>query len=73
MPIQQGYRQLDAEQLRKDHDNMQDWISFPVTPEQAWPYPKANPHVLSGRGRKKGSAKILIDNPVERPIEEQEA
>ncbi|KAK2727850.1 hypothetical protein QYM36_008361 [Artemia franciscana] len=49
-------------------------ISVPVTPQQVWPYPKAKPHVLSGRVRKKGSTKILTDTPVrKRQIEEQEA
>ncbi|KAK2718207.1 hypothetical protein QYM36_005505 [Artemia franciscana] len=48
-------------------------VSVPVTPEQVQPYPKAKPRVLSGRGRKKGSTKILTDTPVKRQIEEQEA
>ncbi|KAK2709768.1 hypothetical protein QYM36_013440, partial [Artemia franciscana] len=48
-------------------------VSVPVTPEQVRPYPKAKPRVLSGRGRKKGSTKILTDTPVKRQIEEQEA
>ncbi|KAK2719076.1 hypothetical protein QYM36_004789 [Artemia franciscana] len=48
-------------------------ISVPVTPEQVRPYPKAKPRVLSGRGRKKGSTKILTDTPVKRQIEDQEA
>ena len=47
-------------------------VSVPVTPEQVQPYPKAKPRVLSGRGRKKGSTKILTDTPVKRQIEEQE-
>ena len=48
-------------------------VSVPVTPEQVRPYPKAKPRVLSSRGRKKGSTKILTDTPVKRQIEEQEA
>ena len=48
-------------------------FSVTVTPEQVRPYPKANPRVLSGEGRKKGSTKILTDTPVKRQIEEQEA
>ena len=48
-------------------------ISVNVTPEQVQPYPKAKPRVLSGRGSKKGSTKILTDTPVKRQIEEHEA
>ncbi|KAK2717947.1 hypothetical protein QYM36_006663 [Artemia franciscana] len=44
--------------------------SLPVSLQ---PYPKAKPRELSGRGKKKGSRKILTDTPVERKIEEQEA
>ena len=48
-------------------------VSVPMTPEQVRPYPKAKPRVQSGRGRKKGSTKILTDTPVKRQIEEEEA
>ena len=44
-----------------------------MTPEQVRPYPKAKPRVLSGRGSKKGSTKILTDTPVKKQIEEHEA
>ena len=35
-------------------------VSVPVTPEQVWQYPKAKPHVLSGRSGRKALQSFLL-------------